>query len=103
MWFVESRYEKLVASLSRSYIKGFAWCNFYDSQSVFRFWLCLHFDTSRSYSIRKSCSYRVFSFHEFKQNDSRTRCNSSNYYTNFSEKQAKEKETKKKSRYETVA
>ena len=26
-----------------------------------------------------------------------------NYYTNFSEKQAKEKETKKKSRYETVA
>ena len=35
-------------------------------------------------------------FQKFKQNDSRTSCTSSNYCTNFQEKQVKEKETKKK-------
>ena len=48
------------------------------------------------------CVYiiRVFSLQEFKKNDSRTNCSSSNYYTNFRERQVKEKETKKKCRYD---
>ena len=51
--------------------------------------------TSCSYRVQKSCSYRVFSLQEFKQNDSRTSCSSSNYCTNFQEKQVKAKKRKK--------
>ena len=81
--------------LSPSYIKRFEWYNLYDSQSVFKFSLRLHYHTSCSCRVHKSWSYRVFSLQEFKQNDSRTSYSSSNYCTNFWEKQVKEKEKKK--------
>ena len=42
-------------------------------------------------------------FQKVKQNSSRTSCSSSNYCTNFPEKQVKEKETKKKSLCKTLA
>ena len=45
-------------------------------------------------AVYKSCSYSLFSLQEFKQNDSKTNCSSSNYCTNFQEKQVKEKEKK---------
>ena len=80
---------------SRCYIKGFVWYNLCDSQSVFKFSLRLHYHTSCSYWLHKSCSDRVFSLQEFKQNDSRTSCNSNNYFSNFPEKQVKEKEKKR--------
>ena len=89
--------------LSRSYIKRFVWYNLYHSQSVFKFSLRLHYHTSCSYRVHKSCSYRVFSLQEFKQNDSRTSCSSSNYCTNFREKQVKKKEIKNESLCETLA
>ena len=43
-----------------------------DSQSVFKFSLRLHYHTNFSYEVHKTCSYRVFSIHEFKQDNSRT-------------------------------
>ena len=58
--------------------------------------LRLHYHTSCSYRVHKSCSYKVFSLQEFKQNDSRTSCSSSNYCTNFREKQVKKKQKKRK-------
>ena len=48
--------------------------------------------TSFSYRAHKSC---FTEYSAFKQNDSRKSCISSNYCTNFREKQVKEKETKK--------
>ena len=51
--------------------------------------------SSCSYRVHESCPYRVFSLQEFKQSDSRA-SSSSNYCTNFREKQVKEKETKKR-------
>ena len=67
------------------------------------FHLRLHYHTSCSYRVHKSCSYKVFSLQEFKQNDSRTSCSSSNYCTNFREKQVKKKEIKNESLCETLA
>ena len=49
------------------------------------------FTLSSSFSHRVHKSYSRVSLQEFKQNDSRTSCSSSNYYTNFREKQPKEK------------
>ena len=49
------------------------------------------------YRVHKSCSCKVFSLQEFEQNGSRTSCSSSNYCTNFREKQVKKKEIKNKS------
>ena len=46
--------------LSQSYIKRFVWYDLYDSQSLFRFSLLLHYHTSCSYRVSKSCSYRLF-------------------------------------------
>ena len=62
---------------------------------VFKCPLRLHYHTSCSYGLHNCCFYRVFSFQEFKKNDSRTSCSSSNYSTNFREKQVKEKDKKK--------
>ena len=73
------------------------------SFSVFRFSLRLHYHTNCSYRVHKNCSYRVFSLQEFKRNESRTSCSSSNYCTNFQEKKVKEKERKKKSLCKTLA
>ena len=42
------------------------------------FHLRLHYHTSCSYRVHKSCSCKVFSLQEFKQNASRTNCSSSN-------------------------
>ena len=56
----------------------------------------LHYQTSCSYQVHKSCSYRLFSLQEFKQNDSRTSCSSSDYCTNFQEKTSQEKEKKRR-------
>ena len=64
--------------LSRSYIKRFVWYNLYDRQSVFRFSLCFNFQTRCSYQVHKRCLYIVFSLQEFKKNESRTSCSSSN-------------------------
>ena len=89
-------YLKYFANLSRSYIKGFVWYNLYNSQSVFKFSFRLHYHISRSYRVHKSCSYRVFSLQEFKQNDSRTSCNSNNYGASFREKQVKGKGKKRR-------
>ena len=65
-----------------------------DSQSAFNFLRRLHYYKSCSYQVHKSCCYRLFNFQEFKQNDLRTSCSSSNYCTNFREKQIKKKEKK---------
>ena len=70
VWVTWIKY--LYDDLIRSYIKRFAWSNLYDSQSLFRFSLRLHFHTSCSYRVHISCSYRVFSLQEFYQNESRT-------------------------------
>ena len=67
-----------------------------EPQSVFRF---LHFHTSCPKQVHK-ISYRVYSLQEFKQNESRTSCSSSNYCINF---RVKGKEAKNKSRYEIVS
>ena len=66
-----------------------------DSESAFNFLRRLHYHKSCSYQVHKSCSYRVFNFQEFNQNDSRTSCSSSNYCTNFREKQINKKEKKR--------
>ena len=58
----------------------------------------LHYHISCSYRVHKSSFYKIFSLQEFKQNNSRTSCNSSDYCTNFREKQLKEKEKKRKVR-----
>ena len=50
----------LCCKFSRSYIKRFVWYSLYDSQSVFRFSLLLHYHTSCSYQVYKSCSYGLF-------------------------------------------
>ena len=68
----------------------------YHSQSVFKFSLRFHYHTSCSYQVHESCSYRLFSLQEFTQNDSKTSCSSSNYCSNFREKQVKKKKKKKK-------
>ena len=81
------------------YIKRFVWYNVCDSQSAFNFLRRLHYHTSCSYQVDKSCSYRVFSPQELKQNDSRTSCSSSNCCTNFRE--TTRKREKKKSLCET--
>ena len=52
--------------LSRSYIKRFVCYNLYDSQSAFKFLWRLHYHTSCSYQVHKSCSYRLFSLQELK-------------------------------------
>ena len=82
------------------YIKRFVWYNVCDSQSAFNFLRRLHYHASCSYQVDKSCSYRVFSPQEFKQNDSRTSCSSSNCCTNFRE--TTRKREKKKSLCETL-
>ena len=92
---VKFSFSSILFALSLSYIKRFVRCNLYDSQSVFKFILRFHYHTSSSYQVHKNCSYRVFSLQELKQNDSRASCSSSNYCTNFREKQVKEKEKKK--------
>ena len=61
------------------------------------------YTTSCSYRVHKSCSYKVFSLQEFKQNDLITSCSSSNYCSNFRERQVKKKEIKNKSLCETLA
>ena len=66
------------------------------------FHLRLHYHTSCSYRVHKSCSYKVFNLQDFKQNDSRASCSSSNYYTNFREKQFKKKEEKNLEFYESL-
>ena len=58
--------------LSRSYIKRFVWYILYDSQSAFKFLWRLHYHTSCSYQVHKSCSYRLLSLQKVKQNDLRT-------------------------------
>ena len=52
--------------LSRTYIKRFVWYYLYDSQSAFKFLWRLHYHTSCSYQVHKSCSYRLFSLQQFK-------------------------------------
>ena len=68
-----------------------------------KFHLSLHYRTSCSYRVHKNCSYKVFSLQEFKRNDSRTSCSSSNYCINFREKQVKKKEIKNETLCETLA
>ena len=48
----------------------------YDLQLAFKFLWRLHYHTICSYQIHKSCSYRLFSLQESKQNDLRTSCSS---------------------------
>ena len=47
-------------STSATYIKRFVRYTLYDSQSVFRFSLRLHFQTNFLYRVHKGCSYKVF-------------------------------------------
>ena len=70
--------------------------NLYDLQSVFRFSLRLPFHTSCSYRVHESCLRRVSSLQNFKQNESRTSCSSSNYCNNFQKnKLGKERQKRK--------
>ena len=66
--FWECRKNDLIRKtrLSRSYIKRFVGYNLYDSQSAFKFSRRLHYHTSCSYQVQKSCSYRLFSLQDFK-------------------------------------
>ena len=66
--FWECRKNDLIRKtrLSRSYIKRFVGCNLYDSQSAFKSSRRLHYHTSCSYQVQKSCSYRLFSLQDFK-------------------------------------
>ena len=62
-----------------------------------KFFLRLHYHTSCSYRVHKSCFYRVFNLQKLMQNDSRTSGSSSNYCTTFWEYKSRNKSRKNES------
>ena len=84
-------------ALSQSYIKRFLWYNLYDSHSVLRFSLHLHYHTGCSYRVKKICSNRLLNLQKSEHNEWETSCSSYNYCPTF-KKEEKEIKTKREKR-----